>query len=178
MPEKQYNNLNHNLMKMIETFKEDINNSLKEIQKNTNKQVEALKEEEINPFKNTGKYNQAGEGIEQNDPRTKNGNRNKKTQMEATLEMDNLGKRSRASVVSITNRMLEIEERISVVVDTIKDIDTLVKENTKYEKLLSQNTQEIKDTMKKSKVRIIGIEEGKEAQLQEPENIFNKIMEE
>ena len=32
-------------MKMIEDLKEDINNSLKEIQENTGKQVEALKEE-------------------------------------------------------------------------------------------------------------------------------------
>jgi hypothetical protein len=34
-------------MKIIESFKEDINNSLKEIQKSTGKQVEALKEEII-----------------------------------------------------------------------------------------------------------------------------------
>jgi hypothetical protein len=32
-------------MKIIEAFKEDINNSLKEIQENTGKQLEALKEE-------------------------------------------------------------------------------------------------------------------------------------
>jgi hypothetical protein len=32
-------------MKMIEDLKEDINNSLKEIQENTGKQVEVLKEE-------------------------------------------------------------------------------------------------------------------------------------
>ena len=32
-------------MKIIENFKEDINNSLKEIQENTGKQLEALKEE-------------------------------------------------------------------------------------------------------------------------------------
>jgi hypothetical protein len=32
-------------MKIIEFFKEDINNSMKEIQENTSKQVEALKEE-------------------------------------------------------------------------------------------------------------------------------------
>jgi hypothetical protein len=32
-------------MKMIEAFKEDINNSLKEIQENIGKQVEFLKEE-------------------------------------------------------------------------------------------------------------------------------------
>ena len=41
-------------MKMIEVFKEDINNSLKEIQENTIKQVEALKEETNIFLKNTG----------------------------------------------------------------------------------------------------------------------------
>lgn len=49
-------------MQIIEAFKEDINNSLKEIQENTGKQIEALKEE-TNPL-NVGKYNQACEGIE------------------------------------------------------------------------------------------------------------------
>ena len=39
------------LMKIIESFKKDINNSLKEIQENTGKQVEALKEE-TNPLTN------------------------------------------------------------------------------------------------------------------------------
>jgi hypothetical protein len=39
-------------MMMIEDFKKDINNSLKEIKKNTDKQVEALKEEIQNPLKN------------------------------------------------------------------------------------------------------------------------------
>jgi hypothetical protein len=34
-PEKQDSNLKSHLMMMIEKFKEDINNSLKEIQKNT-----------------------------------------------------------------------------------------------------------------------------------------------
>ena len=33
------------LMMMIEDFKKDINNSVKEVQENTGKQVEALKEE-------------------------------------------------------------------------------------------------------------------------------------
>ena len=35
----------------IESFKEDINNSLKEIQENTGKQVEALKEETLKSLK-------------------------------------------------------------------------------------------------------------------------------
>jgi hypothetical protein len=43
-------------MKMIDTFKEDMNNSLKEIQENTGKQ-KTLKRKQINPLKNTGKCN-------------------------------------------------------------------------------------------------------------------------
>ena len=44
-------------MMLVEDFKKDISNSLKEIQENTNKQVEALKEEththtHTNPLKN------------------------------------------------------------------------------------------------------------------------------
>ena len=39
-------------MMMIEDYKKDINNSLKEIQENTGKQVEYLKEETQNPSKN------------------------------------------------------------------------------------------------------------------------------
>jgi hypothetical protein len=38
-------------MMVIEDFKKDINNSLKEMQKNTGKQLEALKEETKNPVK-------------------------------------------------------------------------------------------------------------------------------
>ena len=47
IPENQKADLKSYLMKMIESFKEDINNSLKEVflQKNTGKQVEDLKEE-------------------------------------------------------------------------------------------------------------------------------------
>jgi hypothetical protein len=38
-------------MMMIEYFKKDINNTLKEIQKNTGKQVEALKQQIYNSLK-------------------------------------------------------------------------------------------------------------------------------
>jgi hypothetical protein len=44
-PEKQDYDLKSHLMMMIEEFKMDINNSLKEIQENTGKQVEDIKEE-------------------------------------------------------------------------------------------------------------------------------------
>jgi hypothetical protein len=45
IPEKQDSDLKSHLMIMIEDFTKDINNYLKEIQENTGKQVEALKEE-------------------------------------------------------------------------------------------------------------------------------------
>ena len=45
IPEKQDSDLKSYLMILVEDFKKGINNSLKEIQKNTAKQVEVLKEE-------------------------------------------------------------------------------------------------------------------------------------
>ena len=65
-------------MKMIEGFKKDISDFLKERKENTNKQVEALKEETHKPSKNTGEHNQTGEGIEQNHIRPKKGSRHNK----------------------------------------------------------------------------------------------------
>jgi hypothetical protein len=65
-------------MMMIEDFK-NINDFLKEILENTGKQVEALKEETQKSLKKiTGKYNQTCEGIKQNHPESKHGNRNNK----------------------------------------------------------------------------------------------------
>ena len=43
--EKQDSDLKSRLMMMIEEFKKDINNSLKELQENTGKQVEDFKQE-------------------------------------------------------------------------------------------------------------------------------------
>jgi gas vesicle protein len=45
MPERQDLSLKSYLMMLVEDFKEDIHNSLKEIQENTAKLVKALKEE-------------------------------------------------------------------------------------------------------------------------------------
>ena len=51
----------------------------------------------------------------------------KKSQMVAILEMENLGKRSGTEYASITNRIQDIEERISRVEHTLEDIDKMVK---------------------------------------------------
>jgi hypothetical protein len=77
-PEKQDSGLKSHLMMMIEDFKKDINNSLKEIQDNKGKQVGTLKEETQKSLKELQeKDKQTGKGIEQNHPGSKNGNRKK-----------------------------------------------------------------------------------------------------
>jgi hypothetical protein len=101
-----------------------------------------------------------------------------KSQEETTLELENLGKSSGVIDASITNRIQEIEERISGTEDTIENIDTTIKENVKCKKTLTQIIQEIQDTMRRQNLRIIGIEESEDFHLKGPVNIFNKIIEE
>ena len=79
---------------------------------------------------------------------------------------------------SITNRIQEIEERISDTEDTVEEINSLIKEQNKSNKFLTQNIQEIWDTMKRPNLRIKGVEEGEDLQLKGSENIFTKIIEE
>jgi hypothetical protein len=102
----------------------------------------------------------------------------KKSQKEKTLELENLGKRSGVIDTNITNKIQEIEERISGAEDTIENIDTTIKENAKSKKLLAQNIKEIQDTMRSPNLRIIGIKEREDSQLKGPVNFFNKIIEE
>jgi ornithine carbamoyltransferase len=54
-PEKQDSDLKSYVMMLVGDFNKGINNSLKEIQENTAKQVEALKGETQNPTRNTKK---------------------------------------------------------------------------------------------------------------------------
>ena len=63
----------------------------------------------------------------------------KKSQRETTLEMENLGKKSGSIDASITNRIQEIEERISGAEDSTRNMDTTIKENAKCKKILTQN---------------------------------------
>ena len=62
--------------------------------------------------------------------------------------MENLGKRTGTTDASIINRIQEMEERISGV------------KGVKSKKFLTQYIQEIWDTMKRSNLRVIGMEEG------------------
>ena len=55
----------------------------------------------------------------------------KKTQRETTLEMEILGKKSGNIDMSISNRIQEMEEKISGSEDSIENISTTIKENEK-----------------------------------------------
>jgi hypothetical protein len=117
---------------------------------------------------------------EENHTRTKKGSRHnkKKTQSEATLEIEILGKKSRNMDASIRHRIQEMEERTSDAEDCIENICTTIKENAKCKNILNQNIQEIQDTMRRPNLLIIGVDENEDFQLKGPANIFNKIIEE
>ncbi|KAK7798375.1 hypothetical protein U0070_018545 [Myodes glareolus] len=179
------------IMKAIESLKQDMNNSLKELDEKYNKKIEEMSKEM------DAKYNKKFEEMSKSMNDTL-GNQEKtikqvmetvqelktemesmkKTQNKGRLDMESLGKRTETTESSITNRIQEMEERISESEDTIEKINALIKENSKSNKFSSQNIQEIWDTIKKPNLRIIGIEEGEELQIKGPENIFNKIIEE
>ena len=98
------------LLQQIEDFKKDINNSLKEIQKNTGKQVEALKEETQKSLKelqkNTSKQvKELNKTIQDLKMETES---IKKSQRKTTLEIENIGKISEVIAASITNRIQAI----------------------------------------------------------------------
>jgi hypothetical protein len=201
-PEKKDTDLKSYLMMLVEDFKKGINNSLKETQENTVKQVEFLEEEAQKSLKeleeNTVKQVEVLKEETQKSLKELQENTNKlvmewnktiqdlkmeietmkKTQRETNLEIEILGKKSGNIDASISNRIQEMEERISGAEDPIENMDTTIKENAKFKRILTQNIQEIKETMRRPKLRIIDIDEKKDFQLEGPVNIFHKIIEE
>jgi uncharacterized coiled-coil protein SlyX len=55
--------------------------------------------------------------------------------------MENLGKRPETTNTSISNRIQEMEERISGVENTLEEIDISVKENVKSKKFSTQTSR-------------------------------------
>ena len=97
----------------------------------------------------------------------------KKTQSEATLEIETLEKKSGTIDACISYRIQEMEERISGAEDSIENMDTTIKENAKCKKILTQNIQETQDTKRTPNLRIIGVDEDEDFQIKGPANIFN-----
>jgi chromosome segregation ATPase len=124
---------------MVEDIKKDFNNSLKEIQENTAKELQVLREKQENTTKQVEVLKEIQENISKNMMELnkrildikREGDTIKKTQSEATLEIENLGKKSGTIDASINNRNQEMEERISGAEDSIENIGTTIKENTK-----------------------------------------------
>jgi hypothetical protein len=58
-----------------------------------------------------------------------------------------------------------MEERTSDAEDSIENIDTTIKENAKCKETLTQNIQEIQDTVRRPNLQIIGIDEKEDFQL-------------
>jgi DNA anti-recombination protein RmuC len=96
---------------MVENIKKKFDKSLKEIQESTAKQVEDLKKEtqkflkelQKNTTKQVMELNKNIQDIKMEVDTIK------KTQSEATLEIENLGKKSRNIDASINNRIQEME---------------------------------------------------------------------
>jgi chromosome segregation ATPase len=160
------------LRMLVEDIKKEFNNSLKEIQKNTAKQVEDLKEIQENTTKQVMELNKTIQDIKREVETIK------KTQSETTLEIETLGKKSGTIDASISNRIQEMEERISGAEDFIENMGTTMKENAKCKKILTYTIEEIQDTMRRPNPRIIRIHKSEDVQLKGPANIFNKIIEE
>ena len=89
--------------------------------------------------------------------------------------METLGKKSGNIDGSISNRIQEMEERISGAEDSIGNMDTKVKENAKCKKILTQNIQEIQDTMRRPNLQIIGVDENDDFQFKGPEISSTKL---
>jgi hypothetical protein len=108
-------------MMLVEDFKKSISNSLKEVQENTPKQVEVLKEEthtethtkkslkelQVNTTKQMMELKKTIQDLKREVETMK------KPQRETTLEIETLGKKSGTIDGSISNRIQEMEERIS-----------------------------------------------------------------
>ena len=148
IPEEVENSV---IMKAIESLKQGMNNSLKEIEEKYNKKMEEMskemedkynkKFEEMSKFVNDTMGNQEKtikQVMESVQELKTEMEAVKKTQIEGQLDMENLGKQTETSGTSITNRIQEIEERISDYEDTIEKMNALTKENSKSNKFSSQ----------------------------------------
>ena len=101
-------------MMMVEDIKKGFNNSLKEIQENTVKEVEVLKEIQENTTKRVIELNKTIPYLKREVETIR------KTPNETALEVETLGKKSGTIDASISNRIQEMEERISGAEDSIE----------------------------------------------------------
>jgi chromosome segregation ATPase len=170
-PKKLDSDLKAYLMMMIEDIKKNFN-SFKEIQENTTKEVEILKEKQENTTKQVMELNKTIQDLKREVETIK------KAQSETTLEIETVGKKSGTIDASISNRIQEMEERSQLQKIPQRTWAQQSKKIKNCKKILSQNIQEIQDTMRRPNLRIIRVGKNEDFQLKGLANIFNKIIEE
>jgi hypothetical protein len=119
-----------NTAKQGEAFKVETQKSLKEFQENRGKQVEEALKEETQKSHQKLQENTTDQVMELNktiQDLKMEVETIKKSQRETTLEIAILGKKSGTIDASITNRIQEIEERISGAEDCNENMDTTIK---------------------------------------------------
>jgi hypothetical protein len=98
-----------------------------------------------------------------NHPRPKKGIRNNEENPKGdNSEGRNPRKEIRTIDASISSRIQEMEEKISGTEDSIGNMDTTIKENAKCKKILTQNIEEIQETMRRPNLRIMGVDGNKD----------------
>jgi chromosome segregation ATPase len=120
-PKKQDLDLISYLMMLVEDIKKGFDNTLKEIQENTAKELQVLKEIQENTTKQVIELSKTIQDLKREVETIK------KTQRETTLEIETLGKKSGIIDASISNRIQEMEERISGAEDSIENVSTTIK---------------------------------------------------
>ena len=128
--------------KQLEAFKEETQKCLRELQENNTKQEMELNKT-IQDLKREQKQKENPKGDNTGDTNPRKEIRNRRS--------------------SISNRIHEMEERISGAEDSIENIDTTIKENAK--KILTQNIQEMQDTMRRPNLQITEVVENEDFQL-------------
>jgi hypothetical protein len=160
------------LLMLVEDLKKDFKNSLKEIPKNPAKEVQVLKEKQENTTKQVMELNKIIQDLKREVDTIK------KSQSETTLDIETLRKKSGNRDVIISNRIQEMEERISGAEDSIENMGKTIKENAKckIQKILTQNIKEIQDTRRKPNLQTIGVDENEDSQLKGPEISSTKLL--
>ena len=87
--------------------------------------------------------------------------------------MENLVKRTETTDSIITNRIQNMEKKISGIEDTIQDIVILVEKTLNLQIFSHKTSRKIWDTMERPNLRIL-IEDGEDSHLKIPENVSMK----
>jgi chromosome segregation ATPase len=99
---------------------------------------------------------------------------------EVTYDMENLRKNNQTETQNTaaghSSRLEQVEDRISELKDKIQIKEKTEELLVKQLNICERSIQELTNSIKRPKLRIMGIEEGKEVQAKGIHNIFNKII--